>query len=107
MTAVNVRELARNTSKVIGDVARRKRPTIITRGGRPVAAVIPIDAGALEDWILANSPVFVRGMRQADAELHRSDTTRMTEALAPAGKRAARPGRRGAKPQGPAKPRSR
>src|SRR6266550_6497247 len=107
MTAVNVRELARNTSKVISDVARRKRPTIITRGGRPVAAVIPIDAGALEDWILANSPVFVEGMRQADAELHRGDTTRMTEALAPALKRAARLGRRGAKPQRPAKPRSR
>src|SRR3989442_10854072 len=71
MAAVNVRELARNTSKVISDVARRKRPTIITRGGRPVAAVVPIDANALEDWILANSPVFVEGMREADAELRR------------------------------------
>ncbi|HEV8537186.1 MAG TPA: type II toxin-antitoxin system Phd/YefM family antitoxin [Candidatus Limnocylindria bacterium] len=79
MGAVNVRELARNTSKVIGDVARRKRPTIITRGGRPVAAVVPIDADALEDWILANSPEFVRGMQRADQELRRGETKGMNE----------------------------
>src|SRR3989454_10647646 len=85
MAAVNIRELARNTSKVIGDVARRKRPTIITRGGRPVAAVVPIDAEALEDWILANSPEFVRGMREADKELRRGQTIGMDEAFASVG----------------------
>src|SRR6266542_3077568 len=62
MAAVNVRGLARNTSKVIDDVERRKRPAIITRGGRPVAAVVPIDSEALEDWILANAPEFVEGV---------------------------------------------
>jgi prevent-host-death family protein len=82
VAAVNVRELARNTSKVIGDVARRKRPTIITRGGRPVAAVVPIDAKALEDWILANSPNFVEGMRKADEELRRGQTVGMDEMFA-------------------------
>ena len=107
MAAVNVRELARNTSKVIGDVARRKRPTIITRGGRPVAAVVPIDANALEDWILANSPVFVEGMREADAELRRGETVGMSEAFALAEKRPRRPSGRGAKPRRAAKTRSR
>ena len=87
MAAVNVRELARNTSKVIGDVARRKRPTIVTRGGRPVAAVIPIDADALEDWILANAPEFVQGMRKADDELRRGETLGMDEAFARLGSR--------------------
>jgi prevent-host-death family protein len=95
MAAVNVRELARNTSKVIGDVARRKRPTIITRAGRPVAAVVPIDADALEDWILANSPEFVQGMRKADKELRLGQTVGMDEAFASLGPRARR-GRRGA-----------
>ncbi|HEV8470137.1 MAG TPA: type II toxin-antitoxin system prevent-host-death family antitoxin [Candidatus Limnocylindria bacterium] len=106
MAAVNVRELARNTSKVIGDVARRKRPTIITRGGRPVAAVVPIDAEALEDWILANSPVFVEGMREADAELRRGETLGMNEAFERAEKRARRPRGR-AKPRRAAKLRRR
>jgi prevent-host-death family protein len=82
MAAVNVRELARNTSKVIGDVARRKRPTIITRGGRPVAAVVPIDADALEEWILSNSPQFAEGIRRADEELRRGQTVSMGTALA-------------------------
>jgi prevent-host-death family protein len=81
MAAVNVRELARNTSKVIGDVARRKRPAIITRGGTPVAAVVPIDADALDDWILANAPAFVEGMRKADEELRRGLTVGMDEAM--------------------------
>jgi len=95
MAAVNIRELARNTSKVIGDVARRNRPTIITRGGRPVAAVIPIDADALEDWILANSPEFVKGMHKADQELRLGQTVGMDEAFAGLGQKVRR-ARRGA-----------
>ena len=90
MAAVNVRELARNTSKVIGDVARRKRPAIITRGGTPVAAVVPIDADALDDWILANAPAFVEGMRRADEDLRRGLTVGMGKAMVGA---AAKPGR--------------
>ena len=95
MTAVDIRELARNTSKVIGDVARRNRPTIITRDGRPVAAVIPIDADALEDWVLANSPEFVKGMYKADQELRHGQTVGMDEALAVLGQKVRR-ARRGA-----------
>jgi prevent-host-death family protein len=82
MAAVNVRELARNTSKVIDDVERSKRPAIITRSGRPVAAVVPIDFDALEDWILANAPVFVEGMRQAEEEFRRGETISMDELFA-------------------------
>jgi prevent-host-death family protein len=82
MAAVNVRELARNTSKVIDDVERSKRPAIITRSGRPVAAVVPIDFDALEDWILANAPVFVEGMQQAEEEFRRGETISMDELFA-------------------------
>jgi prevent-host-death family protein len=101
MAAVNVRELARNTSKVIDGVERSKRPAIITRSGRPVAAVVPIDFDALEDWILANAPEFVEGMKQADAEFRRGETVSMDELFArierksaskaPAAKRPRRP----------------
>jgi prevent-host-death family protein len=82
MPAVNVRELARNTSKVIGDVERLKRPAIITRSGRPVAAVVPIDSDALEDWILATAPEFVEGMRLAEDEFRRGETVSMDELFA-------------------------
>ena len=79
MATVNVRELARNTSKVIDDVSKRHRATLVTRGGRPVAAVVPIDADALEDWILANAPAFVDGMRLADEEMKRGETAWLDE----------------------------
>ena len=79
MPTVNVRELARNTSKVIDDVAKRGRATLVTRAGRPVAAVVPINAEALEDWILANAPEFVEGMRLADEEMARGETAWLDE----------------------------
>ena len=69
MTKVNVRELARNTSKVIDHVTRLKRAALVTRGGLPVAAIIPIDADALDDWILANAPDTVEGVRIAGGHL--------------------------------------
>jgi len=95
MAAVDIGELGRNTSKVVGDVVRRNRPTIITRGGRPVAALIPIDADALEDWILAKSPEFVRGMHKADQELRLGETVGMDKAFGTLGQKVRR-ARRGA-----------
>ena len=79
MVTVNVRELARNTSKVIDDVSKRGRATLVTRAGRPVAAVVPISSDALEDWILANAPEFVEGMRLADEEMKQGKTAWLDE----------------------------
>lgn len=74
MATVNVRELARNTSKVIDAAAKRHKPTLVTRDGKTVAAVFPINSVAMEDWILANAPEFVEGMRLADEELRQGKT---------------------------------
>jgi len=63
MSKVNVRELARNTSKVIDGIARTHQPALVTRDGLPVAAIVPIDADALDAWILMNSPKSVEGVR--------------------------------------------
>lgn len=82
MASVNVRELARNTSKVIDDAARRRRGTVVTRDGRPVAVVMPINADAFEDWVLANAPEFVEGRRLADEEARRGDTISFDDLVA-------------------------
>jgi prevent-host-death family protein len=74
MTTIGIRELARRASAVVSGVARTKRPAIITRRGQPVAAVVPIDLDALEDFVLANAPPFVRAMEQADEALRRGET---------------------------------
>jgi prevent-host-death family protein len=69
MTTVSMRELANNTKTVVENVARSGQPAVVTQRGKPVVAVIPIDEDALEDWVLANAPEFVRSMRQADEEI--------------------------------------
>ncbi|HEV2249753.1 MAG TPA: hypothetical protein VGT60_04520 [Candidatus Limnocylindria bacterium] len=69
MAVVNMRELARSTSRVVDSVHRSGRAALVTRGGRPIVAMIPIDQDALEDWIMAKSPGFVASLRKADADL--------------------------------------
>ena len=47
--AVTIRELANRTSAVIDEVTRSGRPTIVTRRGHPVAALVPLDEQSLEE----------------------------------------------------------
>jgi prevent-host-death family protein len=48
-TSVGIRALARNVSRVVAEVAQSGRPTIVTRHGEPVAALIPIAPPGRED----------------------------------------------------------
>ncbi len=83
MSTVSIRELANNASAVVDDVARTRRPAVVTKHGRPVAAVVPIDQDALEDWVLANAPEFVSSMEEADAAIARGEKgLALDEALA-------------------------
>jgi prevent-host-death family protein len=56
MPTVGIRELARNTARVIEDAQRTRRPYIITRNGEPVVVLYAIDPDALEDFLRANAP---------------------------------------------------
>lgn len=81
--AVGIRDLARKASQIVEQVGSTGRPALITRRGKPVAALIPIDESELEDWILSNAPEFVRSMRQADREIARGERGRpLDEVLA-------------------------
>ena len=51
------------------DVATSGQPAVVIKHGKPVAAVVPIDQEALEDWVLANAPDFVANMAEADDEI--------------------------------------
>ncbi len=81
MPLVNVRELSRRTGVVIANVRRTGRPALVTRSGRPVAAVVPVDSAALEDWILANAPEFVGSLAAAERDLKGGRTTSIAELL--------------------------
>ena len=101
LAIVNVRELSRNTSKVIGAVTRTKQPTLVMRGGRPVAALYPVEAEDWEDWVLANAPEFVASMREADEDLRAGRTITLDEYFAARAKKSKgstpRPRRRAAR----------
>ena len=40
---VPIRELRSNLSRLVADVAERREHLLVTRNGRPAAAVVPVD----------------------------------------------------------------
>lgn len=81
MGSVSIRDLARNASGVINGVARSGRPALVTKHGKVLAAVVPVSETALEDFVLANAPEFVRALRQADEDERRGRTKDAFEVL--------------------------
>ncbi len=77
MSVVSIRDLGRNPSSVIDDVARTGRPAVVTRNGRPVAALVRIDQVALEDWVLASlaDPPVGQSLEREPADLVASAPT--------------------------------
>lgn len=53
-------------SGVVADVADSKHPALVTRHGEPIAALVPIDAQDLEDYLLSKVPSFAEDMVAAD-----------------------------------------
>lgn len=82
MSSVGIRELQRDASGVVGRVVRTGRPTVVTNRGAAVAAVVPVDPDALEDYVLATAPAFVRAMRAADRELVEGRTSASADVFA-------------------------
>lgn len=73
MTVVSVRELQRNSAAVLKDLESARRPAFITRRGRPIAVLVPLDEDSLYDYVLAHAPEFVADMRRSDEELARGE----------------------------------
>ena len=80
MSTIGVRDLARHASSIISDLEQTREPALITRRGRPVAYMLPVDSEQFEDFVLAHAPQFVEGMAAADAELVAGETTSLAEA---------------------------
>ena len=57
MSTIGVRELARHASSIINDIEQNKEPTLVTRRGRPVVYMLPVDSEGFEDFVLAHAPV--------------------------------------------------
>lgn len=79
MSTVSARDLGRHTADVLDEVERTRRPALVVRNGRPVAALVPIDEADLEDYVLASAPEYLAAMKAADDELAAGGTREATE----------------------------
>ncbi len=69
MGTVSMRDLSRNASGVVDEVARTGRPALVTKHGAPVAALVPVDQSELEDLVLAKAPAYLADLAAADEDL--------------------------------------
>jgi len=68
MPTIGVRDLQCNPGRVLDELQRSGRPAFVTRHGQPAVVLLPIDAAALEDYVLANAPEYVASMQEADED---------------------------------------
>lgn len=80
MSTIGVRELARHASSIINDIEQNREPALVTRHGRPIVYMLPVDSEEFEDFVLSHAPRFVNGMATADAELVAGETVSLAEA---------------------------
>ena len=78
MEFVNVRELKLHTSQVLKRIGKRGWAIILSRG-KPKAALIPLSEDEIEDVVL-QSPTFLKGLREADADYRRKGGVTLSEA---------------------------
>lgn len=81
MGTIGIRDLSRNASQVIDQVSSTGDPMIVTKHGRPVAALIAVDPDALEDFVLATAPEYAADRRVADRDLAANRTRPAAEVL--------------------------
>lgn len=82
MPTVSIRDLSRNASGVVAEVASSGRPAIVTKHGAPVAAVIAIDPGDLEDLVLSHASSYLDDMTAADEDLRAGRTRNAADVFA-------------------------
>ncbi|HEV3093815.1 MAG TPA: type II toxin-antitoxin system Phd/YefM family antitoxin [Solirubrobacteraceae bacterium] len=82
MSTIGVRDLARHASAIINDIEQKKEPALVTRRGRPVVYMLPVDSEEFEDFALAHAPQFVEGMVAANTELAAGETVSLASVRA-------------------------
>jgi prevent-host-death family protein len=78
---VPVREFRRNLSQLLSDVADRRDHVLVSRRGRPAAALVPVDEyEALEETAeLLSDPDALAALEAGLAELERGETVTLED----------------------------
>jgi prevent-host-death family protein len=77
---IGVRELVRTSKDILARVVDQNEPFVITRHGKPVAALVPVDPADAERYILAAAPEMIRTRDQIAAEGGAGETRSLDEA---------------------------
>ncbi|MEX2554798.1 MAG: type II toxin-antitoxin system Phd/YefM family antitoxin [Actinomycetota bacterium] len=86
---VPVKELRAELAELLDDVADRREHVIVTRHGRPVAAIVPIDEyeGLEETAEVLSDPAAVRAIQRGIADLKAGKVATLDEVRADLAKR--------------------
>lgn len=82
MGVVGIRQLSRETSRVIQKFEETGEPVVITREGQPIGALMPVDRAQLQDIVLATAPKSLELHERAKADLAEGQTRSLEEAAA-------------------------
>lgn len=66
MRFVTLRELKINPSKILEHLS--EEDLVVTRSGKPAAALVYLDEDLLDEFVLAHHPTFLREAEEARAE---------------------------------------
>ena len=81
MAVISVRALLRDAAAVFEGMERDREPVLITRRGRPVAALVPVDSEQAEAMILSSAPELIESRRRAENARAEGRTTPLEVAL--------------------------
>ena len=84
MKTIGVRELKNHVSEYLRSLSKDE-PVVITRNGKPVAAMISLEPDELEDFILAHNPKVQKMVRKGIREIERGEYLTVDELLASTG----------------------
>jgi prevent-host-death family protein len=86
---VPVKELRAELAELLDDVADRREHVIVTRRGRPAAAIVPIDEyeGLEETAEILSDPVALRAIQRGLADLKAGRVSTLEEVRADLAKR--------------------
>lgn len=82
MAIIGMRDLLRDPKQVFRDVEERGEPMVVTRNGRPVAALVPVDSENAERLLLGATPEYSASRRQAALARAEGRTESLDDAIA-------------------------
>jgi prevent-host-death family protein len=82
MPIIGLRQLSRETADVVEQLQSNGEPVVVTRHGRPVAALITVDDSRIEDLLLSSTPSVIESAREAEGAVAAGTTKSLSEALA-------------------------